>query len=156
MYFEKDDVPQSATKTYNSFVPVYDRIDQSEKSRQISVEELTPKTVDYSQRKAVDRVPFEDIQTIMPQSTYESVTVKPDEYVNKTTDTDKRQQASFIPEEKRSDNELNSITEKLFPSEGLKAPGMQSLLLHRRISRFINTSALFSIQYIIIEAKTRC
>lgn len=57
--FERNSIPGKAYGVYNSFVPVYDRLEEKQgKNVQISLEE----TVKTEKNKGVDTVPYDDVQ----------------------------------------------------------------------------------------------
>lgn len=71
MVFEKEKIPSKAYGTYNSFVPVYDRLEGKDNAQQISLENAV------EIKKGIDTIPYDDLVKLENAPSNESISGSP-------------------------------------------------------------------------------
>ncbi len=109
MLFERNAIPQKAYGTYNSFVPVYDRLDGSSKAPQQMTFDDIPEA---EKTKGIDTVPYDDI-------TAKDIT--PSEKVADNVEDVKKTQDAPIVREYTPKTEEKPRVETLFSNYNIKS-----------------------------------
>ncbi len=99
MYFEREDIPDDATKTLNTFTPVYDRLDPPPSPEQLKIDDILPPKIEFVSEKAIDRTPFDDVSVVSGESSIGDIgqTASRTQEITKAGDRDKNI-VSFLSE----------------------------------------------------------